>query len=137
MPPDFRILLKNDYGELSKLKNSVMEYCSIRDLPSGTVFGILLSLDEIVTNIISYAWDDDREHLISIGFKSAPGAVEFEIEDDGKPFDPMQYAPPDVMSPLEERAVGGLGIHLVQTYMDEISYKREGGKNCLLMRKII
>ena len=61
--------------------------------------------------------------------------VTIEIVDDGPRFDPLEDAPlPDPDAPLEDRPVGGLGVHLVRTMMDEISYRYQDGKNRLFMR---
>jgi len=57
------------------------------------------------------------------------------VEDDGKPFDPLQAPPPDLSLPLERRPIGGLGIHLIRNLMDEVSYARVGGRNVLKMVK--
>ena len=135
MPSDLNIRLRNDFSELAGLREKLKEFCESRSLPQSCVFAVMLSLDELVTNIISYAWDDRLEHSISIRARCGEGIVEIEVGDDGKPFNPLDYAPPDLSSPIEERHIGGLGIHLIQTYMDEIAYKREGERNCLLMRK--
>ena len=58
-----------------------------------------------------------------------------EISDDGKPFDPTQAPPPKLNAALEERRIGGLGVYLVRTMMDEIAYRRSDGRNHLVMRK--
>ncbi len=135
MPSDLNIRLRNNFGELAALREKLKEFCESQSLTQSGIFAVMLSLDELVTNIISYAWEDRLDHSISIRARCGDGFVEIEVEDDGKPFNPLEYAPPDLASPIEERHIGGLGIHLIQTYMDEISYKREGGVNCLLMRK--
>ena len=58
------------------------------------------------------------------------------IADDGRPFDPLTEAPePDLESAIEDRPIGGLGVHLVRTMMDEVRYRREEGKNRLTLVK--
>ncbi|MGD9652977.1 MAG: ATP-binding protein [Candidatus Dadabacteria bacterium] len=135
MPSELNIRLRNDFRELAGLREKLREFCESWQLPQSSAFAVMLSLDELVTNIISYAWEDGLEHSILISAKCGGGVMEIEVEDDGMPFNPIDYAPPDLSSPIEERHIGGLGIHLIQTYMDEIAYKREGGRNCLVMRK--
>jgi serine/threonine-protein kinase RsbW len=58
-----------------------------------------------------------------------------ELRDDGQPFDPLGAPAPDLESPMEERGLGGLGIHLVKELADDIQYRREAGFNFLLLRK--
>ncbi|HML94042.1 MAG TPA: ATP-binding protein [Thermodesulfobacteriota bacterium] len=135
MSSELNIRLRNDFGELTGLRERLREFCESLKLPRSCAFAVMLSLDELVTNIISYAWEDGLDHSIAISAKCGNGVMEIEVEDDGKPFNPLDYEPPDLSSPIEERHIGGLGIHLIQTYMDEIAYRREGGRNRVVMRK--
>ena len=137
MNSDLSIQLRNRYNELSLLKNTLRQYCEFRELPSNVVFALTLSLDEIVTNVITYGYDDQNEHLIAVKVRSGTGVIEVVVEDDGKPFNPLEFETPDLKCPIDERPIGGLGIYLVKTYMNELEYKRAGGKNCLTMRKHI
>ena len=94
-----------------------------------------LSLDEIVTNVISYGYSDHEEHHIDVTLRSGQGMIEVSVVDDGKPFNPLEFRTPDLKCPIDERPIGGLGIYLVKNYMNELEYKRTGIKNCLIMRK--
>jgi anti-sigma regulatory factor (Ser/Thr protein kinase) len=64
-----------------------------------------------------------------------PGEVKAEVEDDGRPFNPLEAAEVDTAKPLEERTIGGLGIHLVRKLMDGLEYQRQEEKNLLIIRK--
>ena len=85
--------------------------------------------DELLNNIISYGFDDDGEHAIDIRIVIEETRVRVTIADDGIPFDPFSLAEPDTGLSVEERDVGGLGIHLVRNLMDEVSYERVGDRN--------
>ena len=61
--------------------------------------------------------------------------ITFELYDDGRPFDPTLVDEVDVTLPANQRAVGGLGIHLIRHYMDTFSYERRGNQNVLTMTK--
>jgi anti-sigma regulatory factor (Ser/Thr protein kinase) len=135
MNSDLSIRLKNSFGELKRLKEALHEYCEFRELPSNVVFALTLSLDEVVTNVISYGYDDRDEHHIDVTLRSGQGMIEITVVDDGKPFNPLEFMTPDLKCPIDERPIGGLGIYLVKTYMNELEYKRVGVKNCLIMRK--
>lgn len=137
MNSDLSIRLKNSFGELKRLKEALHEYCEFRELPSNVVFALTLSLDEVVTNVISYGYDDRDEHHIDVTLRSGQGMIEITVVDDGKPFNPLEFMTPDLKCPIDERPIGGLGIYLVKTYMSELEYKRVGGKNRLTMRKNI
>ena len=99
------------------------------DWPDALVFKATLAVEELMLNIVAHGHDaGDRE--IEVTLKSEPERVTIDIVDDGRPFDLLQDAPaPDLTASLEERAVGGLGLHLVRSMMDEMLYKRERGKN--------
>jgi len=60
-----------------------------------------------------------------------------EVEDDGRQFNPLELPEPDLEKKLEERPIGGLGIHLVRNLMDELEYRRTHNKNILIMKKKI
>jgi anti-sigma regulatory factor (Ser/Thr protein kinase) len=85
--------------------------------------------DELLNNIISYAFDDDGEHAIDIRVVIEETRITLTITDDGIPFDPFSLAEPDTSLSVEERGVGGLGIHLVRNLMDEVSYERVEDRN--------
>ena len=94
-----------------------------------------LALEEILTNIISYGYTDNREHEIKVRLSVQPGEVKAEVEDDGQPFNPLAAPEADTTQSLEERTIGGLGIHLVRKLMDGLEYKRQGDRNLLTIRK--
>ena len=66
-----------------------------------------------------------------------PEEVRVDVEDDGQPFNPLAAPEADTTKPLEERTIGGLGIHLVRKLMDGLEYQRQEGKNLLLMKKAL
>ncbi len=99
----------------------------------GLVFNVNLVLEELVINV-HYHGHDDGIHDIEIKLDSELERLRIEVIDDGRPFDPLlDAALPDTNAPIEDRAVGGLGLYLVRTTMDEMQYKREQGKNHVIL----
>lgn len=99
------------------------------------IFQMQLAIDEVGTNIMEHG---AASGLISmeIALTSDDSAVVLRIVDNGNSFNPLLDAPPpDITSTLAERPIGGLGLHLIQTLMDEESYRREHGKNHLTLVK--
>lgn len=94
-----------------------------------------VALDEVLTNIISYAYSDKAEHEICIRFQVSDDMLEAVIEDDGVPFDPLTSPAPDLRAPLHERLVGGIGLHFVRNLMSEVTYDRIGDRNRLVLKK--
>ena len=100
---------------------------------SGLVFNVNLVLEELVINVHHHG-HDGGVHEIEIKLDSEPGRLKIEVIDDGRPFDPLRDAAlPDTNRSLEDRAVGGLGLYLVRSVMDEMQYKREQGKNRVIL----
>jgi sigma-B regulation protein RsbU (phosphoserine phosphatase) len=129
--------LKNELSELAKLNHTLAEFGQRHQLPEAVLFAIKLTLEEIVTNAISHNFTDEREHRISIRLTLEQSVLRAEVEDDGRPFNPLEIPAPDPKQPLEERPVGGLGIHLVRTLMDEVAYRRQNSRNVLVLKKEI
>ena len=92
-------------------------------------------LDEIVLNVINHGHDDQGEHEIHVRLRAAPDAVTITVEDDGKPFNPLDAPPPDLDLPIEERPIGGLGIFLMKSLTSAMDYRREGERNRLTLTK--
>jgi serine/threonine-protein kinase RsbW len=92
-------------------------------------------LDEILSNVVRHGFCDGRQHEISIDLAIEPDLVVLTLEDDGPPFDPLTYPPPDVDADLDTRALGGLGIHLVRRLMDDVRYERVAERNRVVLRK--
>ena len=119
--------------QLERVFAAVEETGQQESWPSDLVFRVNLVLEELILNIINHGHDEGL-HEIELTLTSEADAVTIEISDDGRPFDPVTDVPtPDVSAPLEERPIGGLGIHLVRTMMDELDYRRESGRNHLTL----
>lgn len=131
----FETTIRNHRNELPQVVDAVDRFAAEHRLSSDVTSDLQVALDEILTNIIEYGYTDDGEHEIQIRLKMVGNALEAMIEDDGVPFDPLRSSAPDVTAPLEERRVGGLGIHFVRNLMSEIVYDRVEGRNRLVLRK--
>ncbi|NHN32401.1 ATP-binding protein [Paenibacillus agricola] len=129
------IELKNDLEELERLGNWLTEWAEHESLNPKTLFQLNLVCDELVTNTILYGCTTDAAHTIWISLLADSETIELTIKDDGLAFDPFARPSPDVTLPLEEREIGGLGIHFVREVMDEAFYVREGSFNTICMKK--
>src|SRR6185436_19483438 len=94
-----------------------------------------LALDELVTNVIKYGYDDADEHRIQVTVTVDGGLLTLSMDDDGKPFNPLEAPPPDLDLPIEERPIGGLGVFIVRSLADSLAYRREQGHNILTLTK--
>jgi phosphoserine phosphatase RsbU/P len=128
------VQLGNDLSEIQRLNQIVSEFAVQHHLAAELAFRVNLVLEEIVTNVISYGYDDRLEHEISVRLSWQDPRIELEVKDDGRPFNPLEAPQPETGRPLIEKPVGGWGIHLIRRMMDHLEYRREGDKNCLLLR---
>jgi len=92
-----------------------------------------LCANEAVTNIIRYAYEDSASHRISVRIRQALDHVDLEVEDDGRPFNPLEFPPAALASSLEQAPLEGRGIQLIRGLMAECRYQRRDGKNILTM----
>ena len=108
---------------------------SAKSWPESLTFKVNLVLEELGLNILTHgSKGQERRPEIEIVLTSEEDALTIEVVDDGQPFDPLEDAPnPSVDSGIEERNIGGLGIHLVRTMMDDLHYQRDDGKNRLTL----
>ncbi len=137
MTAELVLSIKNDPAETERLTARVTEFGARHALPDRIVSHVNLALDEAITNIVFYAYDDADDHEIGVRISLAQGMLTAELVDDGRAFDPLQVAAPDLAAPLEERAIGGLGVHLMRHLVDDIQYRRDGGRNHLIFTKRI
>lgn len=129
--------LTNKLEEIPTLAQAIEDFAEVNNLPGQLIFQVNLCLDELLTNTISYGFPEGGEHVISVGMTLEGEKMVITIRDDGIAFNPLEQSEPDTSQGIEERPIGGLGIHLVRNMMDEIEYRRESGKNILVMKKHI
>ena len=135
MESRFSLVLRNDLSELERLSQAVAAWCQKNAVIADVEYQLNLALDEIVSNVIHHGWKDDGEHQLHVRVSRAESELTVEVEDDAPPFNPLEVPAPDITKPLEERPIGGLGIHLVRQIMDGLEYRRQDGKNLLVMKK--
>lgn len=99
-------------------------------------YAVVLALEEVATNVVRHGGGEEGTSEIEVEVVSTDDEVRVEVRDSGKPFDPFHDAPePDIDAALEDRRIGGLGVHFVKVLMDEASYRREDGRNHVTMVK--
>lgn len=133
MAEELRVTIPARLSEVRELSSMVEAFGYANDLPDPKVFVINLALDELITNTVTHGLEDLADAEIRIRMRVAAGTLILVMEDNGQPFDPTQDTNADVTSSLEERAVGGLGLHLVKSFADRISYEFVEGRNRLTM----
>ena len=131
----FRLL--NNTDEMARLDRAVEEFGQEQQWSEQMCYHIKLALEEVVMNVISYAYEDDETHEFEVRVKSDSDGVVIDVIDDGQAFDPLEEAAqPDVEATLEARNIGGLGVFFVKTLMDDVEYRRENDRNHLTLKKL-
>lgn len=131
------IKIANSLDELPQLAQFVEEIGNDLALPAETTMNINLALEEAVANIIMYAYPPQEQHVILLKATSTDQQLVFLLTDNGLSFDPTQVTNADITSSIDERRIGGLGIFLIRSIMNEVSYQRLDGENRLTMKKNI
>jgi sigma-B regulation protein RsbU (phosphoserine phosphatase) len=130
------LTLKNKIEELNKLPEFVDTVCEEAGIDMGIIASLNLALEEAATNVVLYAYGKN-EGDVDIDAVYTDKYIKFIIVDSGLAFDPTKKEDVDITLGVEERSIGGLGIHLVRQIMDSVNYERIKGKNVLtLMKKL-
>lgn len=130
-----QFVIQNQVSEISRLADQIEALAGEWNLSQELAMNINLVVEEAVTNIIFYAFNDKNEHKIKITVSKENNRLKLTIADDGIPFNPLEQQMPDINLPAEERPVGGLGIFLISQIMDEMNYARTKHENILTLHK--
>lgn len=129
--------IANDIAELPGIAAKIEELSERWSLPPKTAMELNLAVEELFSNVVFYAFDDQARHVISLTFiLGSNGKLVIKLEDDGKPFNLLEQDHGRLLDmELEERPVGGLGIHFIRKVMDNVEYQREGNRNIVILTK--
>jgi len=120
---------RNEISEITKLHSVVDMFSKQYSIHEKTAFNVKLILEELLVNTISYGYNDHHPHLIYVTMTLKNDIIVVSIEDDGIPFNPLDVPEIDTSTTLEEKTVGGLGIHFVRALTRKMDYERTNEKN--------
>lgn len=112
---------------ISDFTEQASDFLAENGVDSRAVHHVALVLDEMLINLAMHGGLADR--TVSVRLSIEPAAVQGEIVDGGKPFDPRATADPDVTAKMADRPVGGLGLFLVRKLTSSLDYVRRDGRN--------
>ena len=131
-----KISIKNDISEVARIGLFLDKLAQEWVLSGELVFELNLMLEELVVNIIHYGYTDDRSHEIRLLFSMNKKELTILVEDDGVEFNILEIPlSEDIDKKVEERKIGGLGIHFIKSLANQIQYKRQDGLNILTITK--
>ena len=129
--------LDAEIESLATADKAVGDFAESMSWPDEATFKVKLVLEEILMNVISYGGDSSHKPRITLHLSQQNDLLSMEISDNGIAFDPLTAPPPDLESDLDDRPIGGLGVHLVRELMDNVSYRYKDGRNHLLVTKTL
>lgn len=126
------ISIANDREAIPEIVTAVSALIEENGLAPDIGYALELAIDELVTNAISYGYPDGGAGKVTVEVSIESDRVVLVMRDDGIAFDPLQQSPePTLEGDVEDRPIGGLGLHLVEAMMDEVAYERLNGENRL------
>jgi anti-sigma regulatory factor (Ser/Thr protein kinase) len=132
-----RLSIRIDASAMRDVRGFVEDFVVRHAVALDEQHRIMIVLEELITNLAKYGYRNRPAGIAEVTLRLDDARLTLQVADDGDPFDPLKEPPPDFDAPLEERELGGLGIHIVRALADEVSYRRAGERNVLqLMRRV-
>jgi len=129
------VRIENDLSEIAKADEKLDNFAEQFGVPPAIAATFHIIFDDLLNNVISYGFNDEQRHFIDISLGLTASSLIVSITDDGVPFNPLAETAPDTTLSIEDRPIGGLGIHIVVNMVDDISYQRTADKNVLTLTK--
>lgn len=118
-----------------QVAGALADFCEANRVPPKVYQAADLALEEHLTNVLNHSFAPGQAPELAIRFSLSAGSLQVEVADNGSPYNPLDAPAVDTSLPLEQKPVGGLGVHLMRQFMDELSYRYESGRNVLCMKK--
>jgi serine/threonine-protein kinase RsbW len=134
MPEGFRVTIGRDMGGIARANAAFGAFAEAHAVPDGVRRGMNVALDELLTNTVSHGLSDGAGD-VSIEVDLGPDRLTVTLSDSGQAFDPFGQTAPDTTLSVEDRPIGGLGIHLVRNLVDDVSYERHLDRNIVVLTK--
>ncbi len=137
IPPPMLLRLQGGDATTANALRAVQDFAERAGLPGAMRSDLLVVTDEIVSNLLKYGGVPRERVELEIRASIEQGALTLQFADNGRPFDPLSAPPPALEIPVEQRPIGGLGIHLVRELTDEQRYARAEGRNVLVLTRAV
>jgi len=126
-----RVTVTASIGGVRQTLNEFDQFGRAQALPDDLRRRFLVALDEVLSNVARHG--ESSEIPVQVSFKLAGDRLTVTVEDEAPPFNPLEVAPADTSSALDQRKPGGVGIELVRTLLESVRYEHTGGRNRLTM----
>jgi len=137
MGPGFQMTIGKGLGGVGQVNAAFAEFAEAHALPATVRRSVNVALDELLANTVSYGLAGQAAGEVTVGVELGPDRLTVTLTDNGLAFDPFDRAAPDTGLSVEDRPIGGLGIHLVRELMDDVSYQRRADRNVIVLAKLL
>ena len=135
MADELTLQIQASFGAIHSANEAASQWLADRKAPPPVHYLANLAIEELVTNCIKYGYEDAGDHIIEVKLQILGNELAITVTDDGRPFNPLELPAPDLNLPLQDRPIGGLGIHLLRRMSDHMDYIRVAGRNRVTLRK--
>ena len=139
-PQPHLLTLVNDLAEIPRAAAELEAWAESLEVPMIDLMALQLALEETITNVINHGYRDQppgtRQFTVEFSTPAA-GTVRLVITDDASAYDPLARPEVDTSLPLEDRPIGGLGVHLVKKLMTRAAYARRDDRNILTLERVL
>lgn len=133
-----RFTVRADSVAMREVDDFVAAFVREEGIAADEAARILILLEELLTNLMKYGYPDRAEPgRAEVALAFSGSRLEIEFIDDGCAFDPFAGPPPNLDEPVEDRPVGGLGLHLLRSLTDEVSYERRNDRNVIRLSRAL
>ncbi len=129
MAESVALTLPADATAMPAVQAAIEAFCEAHAVATRPAYVLGLVVEELVTNVVNHAYRGTGGGPVRIRVEAAGGTISGEVRDDGPPFDPTTASAPDTSAALDDRPIGGLGVHIVKTLVERLDYAREGDSN--------
>jgi anti-sigma regulatory factor (Ser/Thr protein kinase) len=133
-----RISVPASYAGLKDLYDECRRFAEQNGIPDTVRHDMYVAVEELVSNVMRHGGRPGIRPRITVSVALTRDELRVTVADNAPAFDPLTIPPPDLDKPLEEREIGGLGIHFVKSLMDQVQYRRQRGRNHVrLIKKVL
>ena len=133
----YKTVIENKVNEIDNIIDGFESFSIEKGINIKDINRINIVFDELLNNIMSYGYIDNYKHQIIISVELYGSRLIIKITDDGIPFNPFSNPIPDTTLSIEDRDIGGLGVHIVRDIMDEVTYQRKINLNFITLIKMV
>lgn len=137
MAASLELHITNSLEALTSATAELADWLRTHEVSTAASVVAHMGIEELVTNCIKYGFDDKVPHVIEVTVHVDDSRLTASIVDDGRPFDPLGAPAPDLSLPPDQRPVGGLGLHLVRSMSDRMTYERRDDRNHVTIEKAL